>query len=323
MKSYYRKMLEAGSLLFLIPMMLILFLGYNFRQTITVPYTLASSHTNILIKFGLPINFFTGNVDIYYTLLFILSMISIVSIYFLCKFTIGRLGGLVSALFFAVYPYFVVKIYSAESVILFFFLLYLIFTFIAFETMLRRWGFAAGIMFVITVMLNPSSLLLCLVPLIYYSLAIRHVATWQVLLFFLIGTCTSLGFFVLVALINSTLSSLLPSFSVFSTLWENINNFIFSPVLYTKNYIFPTLYSFAHPIVTGTHAYLHYIIITLTALGALYSFINQKVRIITIIALLMLIQTFFIPFSYIIIFTMFLLLAGYMIDKVMSDVFKL
>jgi len=311
-----------GSPIFFILLLLIMVAGFSMRKAIGMPTSLSSGNASILHMFGLPLNFLYSNPNLFNSIGFILNLLTIPAVYFLGSAAIGRVAGITAATFVAFYPYFAANVYSSNTYFIFFFALYLTFLFASLTTGQRRWHYTSGILFMISVMLEPAVLLLGLVPYIYNLIKQRHIALLHAFLFFVLGLITTLGFLVLVAALQSRTINLLPLGNVFSAFWDNILLFCNNPLNYITNIVYPYLQNtFLHPATSGTHAYLHYVIITLTVLGALYSFINDHVRLLSIILLIMLLTLCFVPFEYAAVFLILILLAGYMIDKVINDVF--
>lgn len=311
-----------GSPIFFILLLLIMVAGFSLRKAITMPTSLSSGNASILHTFGLPLNFLYSNSNLFNTIGFILNLLTIPAVYFLGSAAIGRVAGITAATFVAFYPYFAVNVYSSNTYFIFFFALYLTFLFASLNTGKRRWHYTSGVLFMICVMLEPSVLLLGLIPYIYNLIKQRHIALLHAFLFFVLGLITTLGLFVLIAALQSRTINLLPLGDVFDKFWKNILLFCNNPLNYITNVICPYFKNtFLHPTTNGTHAYLHYVIMTLTVLGALYSFVNEHVRLLSIILIIMLLTLCFVPFEFAAVLLVLILLAGYMIDKVINDVF--
>jgi len=292
------------------------------RKAITMPGSLSTANASVLHMFGFPLNFLYSNPNLFNSLSFILNLATIAVVYFLGRAAIGEVAGITAASFVTFYPYFAANVYSSNTYFIFFFALYLTFLFASLTTGRRRWHYTSGILFMISVMLEPSVLILGLVPYIYNLIKQRHIALLHAFLFFVLGLITTLGFLVLIAALQSRTINLLPLGNVFSAFWDNILLFCNNPLNYITNVIYPYLQNnFLHPVTGGTHAYLHYVIITLTVLGALYSFVNDHVRLLSIILIIMFLTLCFVPFEYAAVLLILILLAGYMIDKVINDVF--
>ncbi|MBP3285269.1 MAG: glycosyltransferase family 39 protein [Clostridia bacterium] len=322
MRKYSEQTFSVGSPIFFILLLLVTVAGFSMRKPIGMPGSLSTGNASILHMFGFPLNFLYSNPNIFHSLSFILNLATIPAVYCLGKAAIGRVAGLTAATFVAFYPYFAVNVYSPNTYFIFFFTLYLTFLFISLTTGKRRWHYASGILFMISVMLEPAVLILGLIPYIYNLIKQRHIALLYAFLFFVLGLVTTLGLFVLIAALQSRSINLLPLGNVFGAFWKNILLFCNNPLNYITNVVYPYLQNnFLHPVTNGTHAYLHYIILTLTVLGALYSFVNEHVRLLSIILIIMLLTLCFVPFEYAAVLLILILLAGYMIDKVINDVF--
>jgi len=324
MSDFYKKNFAINSPIFSILLIGTVFLGFTFRQNIPMPSTLPSSHVQILTKFGLTSSFIYSASTFFCWIEFILSLLTIVALYFLGKKMIGNTAGLCAAFTFAVYPYFVTKLYSSNIFLIFTFVMYLLFMYIGAHAMTKTWNFISGIFFMIVCIIEPSIVILGILPYIFFLLKQRHIAILNAFLFFLLGIILMLGLFTLIASLKGNLTNFIQISSSFSALINGLKTFFTHPISYTTGTIWPYLKNtFAYPIVSGTYSYLHYIIITLSILGALYSFINEDVKILSTFLIVMLLQAFFMPYEYVIIFMILILLASFMIDKVVHDVFKL
>lgn len=324
MGSYYNKNFAINSPIFFVLMLGALFLGVVFRQSVDFPTILPASHILSLSKFGLSSSFITSATTFFCWVELILSLLTILALFFLGQNMVGKTAGICAAFTFAVYPFFVQNTYSLNIFLLFSFILYLLFMYIGIQSMSKLWNFISGVFFIIACIMEPALLLLGLLPYIYFLIKQKHIATLNSFLFFLLGIILMLGFFTLVAIAKGNLYNLVPLSDSFSALISGIKAFFSNPI----NYITQTIWSnlrdtFAYPKVAGDYSYLHYFIVTLTILGVLYSFINENIRILAILLVFMLLQFFFMPFEYIIIFTVFILIASFMVDKVVKDVLKL
>lgn len=323
MKNYYSKVFTTSSPLFFIFLIAVLILGFLARQPINMPNYVSYGSEITLTKFGLTTTFIQSASTFFIGLEFILNMFTILAIFALGKVIVGKTGGLCSALLFAIYPFFTVNMYTINIYLILAFVLYLLFMYIGVHSMLRRWNFLSGIFFTITLVIEPTCLLLGLIPYIYFLIKQKHVAVLQAFLYFLIGIIISLGIFIFIAYMKGTLSTLLPLDNYFISLWDNTKKLFTNPLHYLTNTIIPYFNIFKHPLVTAPNSYLHYTIITLSILGALYALIQENVRILAILLITMFFLAFVMTFEYVIVMIMLILLAGFMIDKVISDVLKI
>lgn len=323
MKNYYSKTFTTNSPLFFIFLVAVIIFGFLARQPINMPNYINYDSVMALSKFGLTSNFIQSASTFFIWVEFILNMFTILAIFALGKEIVGRTGGLCAAFLFAIYPYFTVNMYSMNIYLVLSFVLYLLFMYIGVHSMLKRWNFLSGIFFTIALVIEPTCLLLGLVPYIYFLIKQKHVAVLQAFLYFLVGIIVALGTFVLIAYIKGTLSTLLPLDNYFINLWNNAKSLFTQPLQYLTNTIIPYFNTFKHPLVNTANSYLHYTIITLAILGALYALIQENVRILAILLITMFFLAFFMTFEYVIVMIMLVLLAGFMIDKVISDVLKI
>lgn len=172
----------------------------------------------------------------------------------------------------------------------------------------------------IACLMEPSFLILGIIPYIYFLIKQKHIAILNSFLFFLLGIILMLGLFTLVAILKGELYNLIPIGDSLDAFINGLKSFFTNPIKYVTLTIWPYLKNtFAYPIVSGTYSYLHYFIITFSILGILYSFANENIRILSILLVFMLLQSFFMPYEYVIIFIIFILIASFMIDKVVSD----
>lgn len=323
MGNYYNKNFVVNSPIFIILLIGTLFLGIVFRQNIDMPNLLPASHVSTLSKFGLSINFINSSTLFFCWVEFILSIGTILTLYFLGQNIIGKTAGICAAFTFAVYPYFINRMYSINIFLLFSFVMYLLFMYIGVHSMSKLWNFISGIFFMIACVIEPAFLILGVLPYIYFLIKQKHVAVLNSFLFFLLGVILMLGLFTLVASLKGNLYNLIPLDDSFSSLINGLKAFFSSPINYITGTIWPILKEFAYPRSSGTYSYLHYFIVTLSILGVLYSFINENIRILSIILIFMLLQSFFMSYEYIILFIMLILIASFMIDKVVKDVLKI
>lgn len=324
MKDYYKRSFAINSPVFIILLIGTLVLGVMLRLNIPRPDVLYSEHVTALSRFALTPKFITSASLFFCWVEFILSILTILTLYFLGQNMAGKVSGICAAFAFAVYPYFVTNLYTINIFVVFAFILYLLSMYVGVHTMSKFWNLLAGIFFTISCIIEPVLIILGILPYIYFLIKQRHVATLNSMLFFLIGVIVILGVFGLLALMGHNLSNFIPIGDTLFGFADGIKKFIASPLKYITEIIWPYLRdNFAYPAVNGTYSYLHYFIIVLAILGLLYSFVDENVRILSIILIFMLLQAFLMPFDYVIIFLMFILLASFMVDKVVKDVLEL
>ena len=324
MGNFYRKNFVINSPIMIVLLLGTLFLGFIFRQGIVMPEVLPASHVQVLSRFGLSSNFIVSSSKFFFFVEFILSILTILVLYFLGQNMVGKTAGICAAFTFAVYPYFVSGLYSINIFLIFSFAMYLLFMYIGVHSMSKFWNFISGIFFMVVCIVEPSIIILGLIPYIYFLIKQKHVAVLNSFLFFLLGVIMMLGLFTLVASLKGNLANFMPLADSFGSLANGIKAFFSNPASYTTDTIWPYLKNtFAYPIVGGDYSYLHYFIVTLSILGVLYSFIHENVRILSILLIFILLQAFFMPYEYAIIFMILILLASFMVDKVIKDVFDI
>ncbi len=324
MTDFYKKNFAVNSPIFLFLLIGTLILGCLFRMPVSMPSSIPASHIQVLTKFGLTTNFITSATNFFCWVELILSLFTILALYFLGQNIVGKSAGICSAFAFAVYPYFVSNLYVMNIFMIFSFIMYLLFMYIGVHSMSRLWNFISGIFFMILCVMEPAIIILGLLPYIYFCIKQKHIAVLNSFLFFLLGFLLMLGSFTLIAALKGNLVNFMPIGESLSALANGFKAFFAHPISYITDSIWPNLKTtFAYPLVPGTFSYLHYIIITLSILGALYSFVNENVRILSILLVIMLLQSFFMPYEYAIIFIMLVLLSSFMIDKVVKDVFDI
>lgn len=324
MGNYYKKNFAINSPIFIILLIGTLFLGFILRQNIPMPSTLPASHVHLLSRFGLTPGFITSASTFFCWLEFALSILTILGLYFLGQNMVGKTAGICAAFIFAVYPYFVEKLYVANTFLIFSFVLYLLFMYIGVHSMSKVWNFISGIFFMVVCILEPSIIILGILPYIYFLIKQKHVAVLNSFLFFLLGVILMLGLFTFIASLKGNLANFMPVSDSFLAFVDGLKLFFSNPIGYITGTIWPYLKNtFAYPLVNGSYSYLHYIIVTLSILGLLYSFVNENIRILSILLVVMLLQAFLMPYEYVIIFIILILLTSFMIDKVIKDAFDL
>ena len=322
MASFYRKSLSKSSLLFFIIVGLITFFGAKLRLTVGLPVGADIVHANFLNKFFISKDFVLNNIELIFNIELVLSAALIPLVYWLGKALVGKTCGVLSAIFVAFYPYFILNCYSTDIFFLIFFMAYLLFQLHGVAQMSKKYSLLAGVFFILSVIVKPACIVIGVVPYIYHAIKAKNIAVLYNFLFFLLGILIALSPFMLRLLIeHKSFASLIPLKSTFAPFGTNINKFLDNPLTYLNYSIIPFFKNtIAHPSYIHTYSYLHYMIITLSILGALYSFIEERVRVFTLIILVILIQALFMPLAFSYLFLPFILLAGYMIDKVVKDV---
>lgn len=324
MGNFYKKNFAINSPIMIILLLGTLFLGLILRQNVAMPNSLPASHVQILSRFGLTSNFILSASKFFFFVEFILSLLTILALYFVGQNMVGKTAGLCAAFTFAVYPYFVSGLYSINIFFIFSFVLYLLSMYVGVHSMSKFWNLISGIFFMIVCIVEPSIIILGLIPYIYLLIRQKHVAVLNSFLFFLLGVILMLGLFTLVASLKGNLANFMPITDSLLSLSNGIKAFFSNPASYITETIWPYLKNtFAYPLVNGDYSYLHYFIITLSILGVLYSFVHENVRILSILLIFILLQAFFMPYDYSIIFITLILLASFMVDKVIKDVFDL
>jgi len=326
MRSFYQKTFAKYSPFFLVFMALVLLGSYSIRAKVSVPLYSIDTHANFLSKFFIPQTLVTANPELYFKFELILSVGILILAFFLGKLIAGKTEGLFIATFIGFYPYFATTCYSTSTYFILFFMLYLFFQLKACFSLLKRWAILAGVFFTLSVIANPACLFLGLVPYIYYALKARNIAILYNFLFFLLGILIALSPFMLyVLLTNKGFSYIIPFASTFSEFNANFASFTSHPLNYFVNTIIPIFTDIlGKPNYYGTlnsYSYLHYIIITLSILGFLYSFIEERIRVVFLIFLVILIQSFFMSINFGLLFMLIIFIGAYMVDKVVHDVF--
>ena len=95
---------------------------------------------------------------------------------------------------------------------------------------------------------------------------------------------------------------------------------------YIKNTIAPLFKeTLAYPAVyteeLNKFTYWHYLAIFSSIFGFLYSLIEEKARILTMLSVIVLIQAFFMTVNFVFLFLFVVMVGSYLIDKVFNDVF--
>lgn len=323
MKNIYRKLFVNYSPLFLFFMILVVWGSYNVRTPITVPTASIGSHAQFLSKFAIPESLVTASPNVYFKIELLISLGILVLAYFLGKLIAGKTEGLFIAIFMGFYPYFSSNCYSVSNYFLLFFMLYLLFQLKSLFTLYKKWAILAGVFYILAVIANPVCLFVPLIPYIYYAIKSKNIIILYNFLFFLIGALIALSPFMLYVLLNNKgFSYIIPFESTFSPFVKNFNLFIANPLNYFLDSIIPFIKNtLAYPSYNNAYSYLHYIIITLSILGILYAFIEEKIRVVFLTFLMVFIQALFMPMNFGLLFLFITFMASYMIEKVFHDVF--
>ena len=326
MKNFYKKMFANYSPLFLLFMGLIILGSFSIRSTVEVPISTIGTHAEFLSQFGIPKTLITAKPEIYFNVELLISVAMLILAFFLGKQIAGKTEGLFIAAFMGFYPYFTSNCYSISNYFWLLFMLYLLFQLKSCFTLYKKWAIFSGVFFTLSVIANPICLFLGLVPYIYYFIKSRNIAILYNFLFFLLGILIALSPFMLYVLLNDKgFSYILPFRATFSPFAKNFGIFLDGPLDYLKNNILPVItITLAKPSYYGelnSYSYLHYIIITLSILGILYTFIEEKIRVVFFIFLAFLIQAFFMPVNFGLLFMFIIFIGSYMVDKVVHDVF--
>lgn len=258
----------------------------------------------------------------------ILGSLSIALMYFIGKRTYNKSCGIMAALFFAIYPTFIICTTTllTEVFYTFFFLLYLLVQLIALEKSNFRWSFINGIFFGIAVLIRPTIFPLLFVPYLYSLITTGDTKYIKTFFYALIGLIVimlpwwirnvlTLKQFVMLATQNGNplIGGAYPYFKGMehvpqqNQLQEGIkiivNGFINQPLLYIGWFtvgkffiIFGNAYIPLSTIFLKSILYIHHVIIVLGFIGVLYSVYQSKIRFISIyIVLLTGLQLLFIP----------------------------
>jgi len=324
MKTFYSQVFAKYSPFFPILMIVLLIYGYILRADIIPSAIMAQEQVNLFTRLGFETNFILENSKLFYTIEFWLSLISIVTGFFLGMSLIGKTSGLVIATFLAIYPYYVANTYSAQTVTIFFFILFLFFQLQATISYSKPFSAFAGIFFMLSLICNPICLILGIVTYIYQAIRSRNIAVFYNFLLFLGG---AVFIYIINAIIVSDATALISSISsTFSEFGKNFAIFKSAPITYIENTIIPIFTErLAYPAVYNENlnrfSYWHYLAIFSSIFGLLYSLIEEKARILTILSAIILIQAFFMPINFGFLFLFVVMVGSYLIDKVFNDVF--
>lgn len=327
MRSFYSKAFAKYSPLFPVLLVGLLIYGYILRTDISVPEIMTANQIEFWSKFGFTQTFMTENPKFFFSLEFWASILSIAGGFFLGMSLIGKTSGSVISIFLTVYPYYIVNTYSPNTITLFFFILFLFFQLQATVGYSKILSAFAGIFFMLSLMCNPVCLPLGVIMYIYQAICARNIGVLYNFLLFLGGaTFVYLGYTVILAYYPDT-PSFIPAISAaFSEFSNNFNIFTSAPFDYFKNTILPLFTeTLAYPAQyagkLNDFTYWHYLGVFSSIFGLLYSLVEEKARVLTIISLIVLIQAFFMPINFGFLFLFVIIVGSYLIDKVFHDVF--
>ncbi|MBE5812389.1 MAG: hypothetical protein E7314_01885 [Clostridiales bacterium] len=327
MKSFYSKTFAKYSPVFPILMLILLIYGYFLRAEIIPSAIISQSQIDLFGRFGFSRNFILQNSSFFYNLEFWVSMLSIIFAFFLGMSLIGKTAGLVLATFLTLYPYYIANVYSPETITVFCFIVFLAFQLQATISYSRLFSALAGGFFMLSLICNPACLLLGIIAYIYQAINSRNIGVLYNFLLFIGGAFVVYIIYVLFLAFFPNNASFMPSiFTTFSEFGKNFNAFISSPISYIQNTILPLFTkTLAHPIRYGgnlnNYTYWHYLAVFSSIFGFLYSFIEEKARILTTLSLIVLVQAFFMHISFGFLFLFVIIMGAYLIDKIFKDVF--
>lgn len=326
-KSIYSKLFSNYSPFFPILLVAIIIYSVFLRSDILKPVMVLNDQIQIWSKFGFSHNFITSNIQAFYNIEFFVSLLSIILVFILGTSLIGKTAGLFMSAFIGLYPYYIVNTFSAETISLFFFILYLTFLFQASTKYSKLFSVFSGISFMIAFICNPVCLFLGLVIYAYQAVCIRNIAVLYNFLAFIGGAFIP---YIIYMIFISRLpgnAQYIPAFSsIFTEFMINFNQFLATPWQYTKDVIIPLFtQTLAYPASYSAELkhlyYWHYAAVFSSVLGLLYSLIDEKARIITIMAIIILIEAFFMPINFGLLFLFVILIGSYLIDRTFNDVF--
>lgn len=327
MKSFYSKVISKYSPLFIVLMGIILIYAYFLRAEVAFPSLVSQSQLNLWSRFGFNQNFVLAHANGFYYIEFWISMLSIIGSFYLGMSLIGKTSGLVIATFLGIYPYYVANVYSSETVAIFCFILFLFFQLQATISYSRAFSALSGVFFMLSLICNPSCLILGTVMYIYQALTSRNIAVLYNFLLFIGGAFIIYIIYTILLFFFPNNVSFVPSmFSAFTEFGLNFNVFINSPWNYINTTIIPLFTdTLAYPAryagSLNNYTYWHYLAVFSSIFGLLYSFIEEKARILTILSLIILFQAFFMKISFGFLFLFVIMVGSYLVDKVFNDVF--
>lgn len=326
MKTFYSQKFAKYSPFFPILMLVILFVGHSLRASLSIP-DITQNQIQLFSKFGFNSQFIIEHSKMFLGIEFWASLLSVIVAFFLGMSLIGKISGLFIATFLGIYPYYVANTYTPQTITLLFFLLFLALQLQATISYSRVLSVLSGIFFTLSFICNPVCLPLCLAIYVYQAISARNIA---VLMNFLLFTGGALFAYITYALLASQLpdsSAYMPSLAqTFSEFGKNFSIFVSAPINYFKSTILPLFteklaYPRTYSAELNSYNYWHYLAVFSAIFGLLYSLIESKARIITIIAIVVLIQAFFMTIDFGFLFFFVILIGSYLIDKVFNDVF--
>jgi hypothetical protein len=327
MKSFYSKTFAKYSPFFPILMTLILIYGFVLRKDVAIPTVMSTAEIDLLGRFGFSSNFINTHASIIFNIEFWISLLSILAAFFLGMSLLGKTCGLFVAAFLGLYPYYVANIYSEETITIFFFILFLFFQLQATINHSKLFSALSGGFFILALICNPTCLLLGVVTYAYQAIAARDIVVLYNFLLFVLGG-------LIIFIIYSIFSIFYPhNIEMFAAIGDTFVEFgrnfeLFKSDMggYIQNTIVPIFTEkLAHPVkypmLSNSWSYLHYSAIISSILGILYAIIEEKARILAILSLIVILQSFFMPISFGFMFLFVILMGSYQIDKVFNDVF--
>ena len=239
-KTIYSKLFSKYSPFF--PILLIAIVIYSFflRSDVARPTIVSLDQIQLWSKFGFSRNFIIQNIQAFFNIEFFISLFSIVLVFILGMSLIGKTAGLFMSAFIGLYPYYIVNTFSAETISLFFFILYLTFLFQASTKYSKLFSVFSGISFMIAFICNPVCLFLGLVIYAYQAICIRNIAVLYNFLAFIAGAFIPYIIYMLFISLLPENAQYIPAFSdVFAKFMINFNQFLDTPWQYTKDVIIP------------------------------------------------------------------------------------
>ena len=327
MKTFYSKVISKYSPVFPILIGIILIYGYFLRAEVAFPTVVSQGQIDLWGRFGFSKNFILNHINGFYYLEFWLSMLSIIGAFYLGMSLIGKTSGLVITIFLGIYPYYVANVYSAETVAIFCFILFLFFQLQATVSYSRAFSALSGVFFMLALICNPACLILGVIMYIYQAITSRNIAVLYNFLLFLGGALVVYIIYTIFLVFFPNNAAFMPSLGeTFAEFCRNFKIFIGSPLNYINNTIIPLFTdTLAHPAryagSLNSYTYWHYLAIFSSIFGFLYSFIEEKARILTILSIIVLLQAFFMKISFGFLFLFVIMVGSYLIDKVFNDVF--
>ena len=327
MKSFYSKTFAKFSPIFPVLMLVLLIYGFFLRAEIAHPALVSQAQIDIFGRFGFSRSFITNNATFFYNLEFWVSILSILAAFFLGMSLIGKTSGLVIATFLAIYPYYVANVYSPQTITLFCFILFLCFQLQATISYSRAFSALSGLFFMLALICNPACLFLAIISYIFQAIHVRNIAVLFNFLLFVGGAFVAYIIYTIILAIFPNNAAFMPSiFTTFAEFGRNFSIFASAPISYIKTEIIPLFTdTLAYPIYYGgrlnNFTYWHFLAVFSSIFGFLYSFIEEKARLLTILSIVVLIQTFFMAIDFGFLFLFVIIVGSYLIDKIFNDVF--